>query len=267
MDRQDNGYQPQGRRSASRATKLRRRKQRMNLLLLAGAIAAILWLVFVLPVWLGLPSPFTELSRAAKTVGTDSGNVESAHALTTGYEGLKISEIMSSNQSSVTDETGGYPDWVEIWNDSDHEVNLNGLGLSDDGTSVKFLFPGMTLEAQGRVVVFCDNRNQAIPNSPFHAKFKLSSLGETVYLYDPNAYLIDSCKYPIMASDDSWALTADGFRNVTWFSPWFENTEEGHRKYRESITVTDGSVLINEVMADPLTGIRDDEDELVTRVP
>ena len=59
MDRQDN-MPAQGRRSASRATKLRRRKQRMNALLLIGAIAAILWLVFVLPVWLGLPSPFTE---------------------------------------------------------------------------------------------------------------------------------------------------------------------------------------------------------------
>ena len=42
-----------------------------------------------------------------------------------------------------------------------------------------------------------------------------------------------------MASDESWSLTEDGFTNVTWFSPGFENTEEGHRAYRESITVTD----------------------------
>ena len=262
MDRQDN-MPPRGRRSASRATKLRRRKQRMNLLLLIGAIAAILWLVFVLPVWMGLPSPFAELSRAVKTIATDSGEVEGSNELTDTYAGLKISEIMPSNRSSVTDENGGYPDWIEIWNNSDRAVNLKGLGLSDDGTSVKFLFPAVTLEADGRVVVFCDNTNQANVNLPFHAKFKLSSLGETVFLYDTNAYLIDSCKYPIMASDESWALTADGFRSVTWFSPWFENSEEGHRAYRESITVTDGSVIINEVMADPLTGIRDDEDELV----
>ena len=40
MDRQDH-MPSQGRRSASRATKLRRRKQRMNALLLIGAIAAI----------------------------------------------------------------------------------------------------------------------------------------------------------------------------------------------------------------------------------
>ena len=253
----------QGRRSASRATKLRRRKQRMNALLLIGAIAAILWLVFILPVWLGLPSPFTELKRAFRTVATESGEVETEAVLTSDYKGLVISELMSSNKYSVTDEFGGHPDWIEIWNSSDHEMNLKGLGLSDDGTSVKFLFPAVTLVPDGRVVVFCDNQNQSNANQPFHAKFKLSSLGESVFLYDPNAYLIDSCKYPIMASDESWALTDKGFENVTWFSPGFENTPEGHQAYRESITVTDGSVVINEIMADPLTGLRDDEDELV----
>ena len=262
MDRQDH-MPSQGRRSASRATKLRRRKQRMNALLLIGAVAAIAWLVFVLPVWLGMPSPFTELRRAARTVGTESGDVEADPELSGVYDGLKISEIMPSNRSAVTDETGGYPDWVEIWNSSDHEINLKGVGLSDDGSSVKFLFPAVTLAPGGRTVVYCDNQNQSNVNQPFHAKFKLSSLGETVYLYDPNAYLIDSCKYPIMASDESHALTADGFTNVTWFSPGFENSEEGNQAYRESITVTDGSVIINEVMADPLTGLRDDEDELV----
>ena len=262
MERQDH-MPSQGRRSASRATKLRRRKQRMNALLLIGAIAAIIWLVFILPTWLGLPSPFTELKRAVRTVGTASGNVESTSELSGLYDGLRISEVMSSNHSSITDETGGYPDWIEIWNSSDREINLKGVGLSDDGTSVKFLFPAVTLKPDGRVIVFCDNENQADVNLPFHAKFKLSSLGETVYLYDPNAYLIDSCKYPMMASDESWALTEDGFQSVSWFSPGFANSAEGHQAYRESITVTDGSVIINEVMADPLTGLRDDEDELV----
>ena len=263
MDQQGSDMPTRGRRAASRATKLRRRKQRMNALLLIGAVAAILWLVFILPGWMGLPSPFTELRRAVRTVGTESGDVEVQHTLSGGYDGLRISEIMASNRTSVTDENGGYPDWVEIWNSSDHEINLKGLGLSDDGSSIKFLFPAVTLPADGRAVVFCDNTNQADVNRPFHAKFKLSSLGETVYLYDPNAYQIDSCKYPIMASDQSWALTADGFRSVDWISPGYANTQEGHAAFRESITVTDGSVVINEVMADPLTGLRDDDDELV----
>ena len=245
----------QGRRAASRATKLRRRKARLNLFLLLGIAAVIVILIIV--------TPKEPIRRATYSTGTESGMVESSgHENLSAYTGLVISEVMPSNAAAVTDENGNYTDWIEIWNSTNHTINLEGLGLSDKGDRIRFLFPDVSLEADGRVVVFCDNTNQSDPNRAFHAKFKLSSVGETVYLYDPNAYLIDSCKYPIMASDESWALTDSGFKNVTWFSPWFENTEEGHRKYRESISVENGSIVINEVMADPMTGLRDDEDEL-----
>ena len=68
--------------------------------------------------------------------------------------------------------------------------------------------------------------------------------------------------YTVMGSDESWALTDEGFRSVAYYSPGFENTEEGNRQYRESISVSDGSVVINEIMADPISGLRDDDDEL-----
>ena len=245
----------QGRRAASRATKLRRRKARMNFILLAGFAALIVLLVMV--------TPKEPIRRATYSSETESGLVgESENEVLGAYTGLVISEVMSSNSTAVTDENGKYADWIEIWNSTDRTINLEGLGLSDKGDRIRFLFPGVSLEADGRVVVFCDNTNQSNANRAFHAKFKLSSVGETVYLYDPNAYLIDSCKYPIMASDESWALTDNGFQTVTWYSPGYENTAEGSRQYRESITVTDGSVVVNEIMADPITGLRDDDDEL-----
>ncbi|MCR5296793.1 MAG: lamin tail domain-containing protein, partial [Clostridiales bacterium] len=249
------GNPERGRRAASRATKLRRRRQRMNFLLLAAAIAAVVLLVIV--------TPKEPIHRATYSTRTESGLTETVGEEDLGaYSGLVISEIMPSNSKAVTDENGQYPDWIEIWNSTDKEINLDGLGLSDRGDSIRFLFPSVRLVPDGRIIVFCDNTNQASADLPFHAKFKLSSVGETVYLYDPNAYLIDSCKYPIMASDESWSMTADGFKAVEWFSPGFENSPEGHQAYRESVTVADGSVIINEVMADPLTGLRDDEDEL-----
>ena len=257
------GNPEQGRRTASRATKLRRRKQRMNFLLLGGAIAALMLLIFEVPKWITGSYLFEPLRRATYSTGTQSGLVENTGDERVGeYAGLVISEIMPANAAAVTDENGSFPDWVEIWNSTDHMINLEGVGLSDKGDRIRFLFPAVSLQPDGRVTVFCDNTNQASPDRPFHAKFQLSSVGETVYLFDPNAYLIDSVKYPIMASDESWALTGDRYESVSWFSPGFENTEEGHKAYRESVTVADGSVLINEVMADPLTGIRDDEGEL-----
>ena len=254
-EKKESGSGIQGRRSASRATKLRRRRQRFNFLLVAGFVAVIVLIVLV--------TPKEPLNRATYSIGTDTGTVEEgASRLVSAYEGLRISEIMPANSSAVTDENGNYSDWVEIWNSSDRPVSLKGLGLSDRSDSIRFLFPDVMLEADGRVIVFCSNTNRAEPGEPFHAKFKLSSVGETVYLYDPNAYLIDSCKYPIMSTDNSWALTDDGFRSVEYFSPGFENTPEGHQKYRESIMVTGGALVINEVMADPMTGLRDEDDEL-----
>ena len=261
-------YPTQGRRSSSRATKLRRRKQRMNFILCLGAIAAIILLAVVLPRILFGFVPIDSFRRAIYSSGTASGLTENdGNEKIDAYKGLVISEVMPSNSTAVTDEEGGFADWVEIWNSTDHIINLENVGLSDKGDRVRFLFPAVSLEPDGRVVVFCDNTNVADPDRFFHAKFKLSNTGETVYLYDPNAYLIDSCKYPIMGSDESWALvrmTDDEreYQAVTWFSPWYENSEEGNRAYRESVSVADGSVLINEVMADPVTGIRDDEDEL-----
>ena len=257
------GNPEQGRRTASRATKLRRRKQRMNFLLLAGAVAALLLLIFEVPKWITGSYIFEPLRRATYSTGTESGLVENVGDERVGeYAGLVISEVMPANATAVTDENGKFPDWVEIWNSTDHLINLKGVGLSDKGDRIRFLFPAVSLAPDGRIIVFCDNTNQASPDRPFHAKFQLSSVGEMVYLFAPSGYLIDSVKSSIMGSDESWALTGGEYTSTAWFSPGFENTEAGHLAYRESVTAADGSVLINEVMADPLTGIRDDDGEL-----
>ncbi len=219
----DKNQNTEGRRAVSRATKLRRRKIRMNFILLAGFAALIAIMILV--------TPKDPTRRATYSVGTESGLVgESQGEVIGAYDGLVISEVMSSNATAVTDENGKYADWIEIWNSTDHIINLEHLGLSDRADRISFLFPNISLEADGRVVVFCDNTNQIDVNRPLHAKFKLSSDGETVYLYDPNAYLIDSCKYPIMTSDESYALTVNGFEVVSWYSPGFENTEEGFHR-------------------------------------
>ena len=168
----------QGRRAASRATKLRRRKARMNFILLAGFIALAVLLVLV--------TPKEPVRRATYSSATESGLVEEGGNEELGaYAGLVISEIMPSNGTAVTDENGKYGDWVEIWNSSDRRINLENVGLSDKGDRIRFLFPAVSLEPDGRAVVFCDNTNMSNTARAFHAKFKLSSVGETIYLFDP----------------------------------------------------------------------------------
>ena len=151
-------------------------------------------------------SPKTHLGRATYSTGTSSGLVESgANDESAYYSGLVISEIMPANKTSVPDENGEYNDWIELWNNSGHDINMENVGLSDASDSIKFLFPAVTLKADERLIVYCSGKNQAEVGKNLHAKFKLSSNGETIYLYQPSAYLIDSATYRVMGTDTVWA--------------------------------------------------------------
>ena len=239
------------------AVKRRQKRRKIgNALAMLILLAAVVLLVLVCP---------KEPQRHAYfTIGTDDNQVTVNGSMASAYQGLVISEVMASNQTAIPDENGEYPDWIEIWNSSDREIDLEAVGLSDDELSISFLFPKMTIGAGERLIVYCDKTNQANAGKPLHAKFGLSSNGETITLYDPNAYVIDSVKTPIMSADESYALQADGSWRVTGeFSPAFENTTEGYLSYRNATMVVDGALIISEICPDPLTGYRDEDGELV----
>ena len=227
--------------------KPRKKKPAYMALILCAVLVAILVII----------CPKKPISRATYTVADASTGV-----YTSDYKGLLISELMPSNKASVPDENGEYHDWVEVWNSTDRDIDLKDVGLSDRGDSIRFLFPNVTLPAGGRVVVFCSDTNAAEPGKTFHAKFKLSSVGETVYLFDPNGYQIDSVTYPIMGGDESWIRQEDGSYAATLlYSPGYENSEAGYQAYLAATMVKDGALLINEVMADAKSGLTDGDGE------
>ncbi|MGN1369398.1 MAG: lamin tail domain-containing protein [Aristaeellaceae bacterium] len=239
--------------TVKRRQKIRRIGNAMAMLIL---MAAVVLLVIV--------CPKEPVRHAYYTIATD-GNQAGASGVSSGmYQGLVISEVMASNRSALPDENGEYPDWIEIWNSSANDINLENVGLSDDDLSIKFLFPKMTLGAGERLIVYCDKTNQAVAGKPLHAKFNLSSNGETITLYDPIAYVIDSVKTPILSADESYARLADGsWGRTSEYSPGYENTTEGFLAFRNATMVTDGALIINEICPDPLTGYRDEDGELV----
>jgi len=78
---------------------------------------------------------------------------------TASAQGLRIDEVMMSNGSTLSDEFGKYPDWVEIANLSGREVDLRGHGLSTDpDRPFLFQFPSYKLAPGERLVVFCSGR-------------------------------------------------------------------------------------------------------------
>jgi len=76
-------------------------------------------------------------------------------------QSLVINEVMSNNLTGLQDEDGERQDWIEIFNPSEHAVNMNGFGLSDSrNTPLKWIFPDITMQPGDYLTVFASGKNR-----------------------------------------------------------------------------------------------------------
>jgi hypothetical protein len=73
---------------------------------------------------------------------------------------------MADNESTLADEDGAFPDWIEIYNPSASPVNLLGYFLTDDKNDpTRWAFPDITAPG-AYLVVFASGKNRVNPASP-----------------------------------------------------------------------------------------------------
>ncbi len=101
-----------------------------------------------------------------------------------GTSTVKLNEIMST----------GSPDWLELYNGGNEDVDLAGFKLTD--SSQEWTIDALTIAAGGYVTFDCDDSN--IPN--VSTNFKISSGGEKISLYNAAGELIDEITTPDMSS-------------------------------------------------------------------
>lgn len=163
-----------------------------------------------------------------------------------GAEGLPlvITEVMSSNRSTVTNANGEFCDWVEFYNSGEEILDLTGLYFSDSAANpYKWQFPEIFLAPYERTVLCC-SKNAA----PGDADFGLSKDGCTLIVTGVLGNNILTMDVPALTADRVWAMQEDGTYVVTELAtPGFENTEEGRSAYNASYK-PEGPLLINEVM-------------------
>lgn len=122
---------------------------------------------------------------------------------------VKINEIYSRG-------TTANPDWIEIYNTSNTQIDLSGYKIYDiggqGGTKPKKEFPaGSTLPPNGFFVIVVDDTTSS--------GFGLSSDGETVWLENPSGSVIDNVIFPALGVDTSYGRKPDGSNNWSKISP------------------------------------------------
>ena len=139
----------------------------------------------------------------------------------------QITEVMSKNKATIMADDGSFPDWVEIQNLTDKELDIDNWQISDSSEGNGMLLRGSI--APGEYAAF------------FTSGFGLSE-GESAYLFDANGNLVDS--FEITNDTSDWSNTRAG--QSKYPTPGRENTKEAFAQLQSEKTV-EGPIVINEV--------------------
>lgn len=141
---------------------------------------------------------------------------------------LIINEVCSRNDNVVSDETGSYSDYIEIYNPSKWNILLKDFQVSDTlDFGEKLELGEVMIPPKGYSIVWIDSEGEDT------ARFGLSSMGDTVYLANAAGEVLDSVEVPQMEPNMAYArLTTD---SEEWLAevptPCAENDE--NPKYLE----------------------------------
>jgi hypothetical protein len=160
-------------------------------------------------------------SLAVMTILAGCGNDEVSHPVSMETQ-VTVNELQSRNSSIVCPETKKKSDWVELYNPTDEDANLQGYFISDDPAIPKKvkLSGDVVVLANSFLVLWLDDTNDV---TPLHYPFKLSGDGDFFILSNPNGYPIHKVTLPddptggnTTLPDVSYGAYPDGSKNFGW---------------------------------------------------
>lgn len=163
---------------------------------------------------------------------------------------LYINEVMASNKQAISDEYGNFPDWIELYNASDSDIDLSNYGLSNSKKQLaKWLFPsGSVIKAKSYLVVYCSGNANS---GQYYTSFRLS-VDDALVLSNPTGQFTDSLQLTAVAKNATLGRDESGnWIELEHPTPGFPNTEAGLLEYKESLMSAsfDNGIRINELMA------------------
>jgi hypothetical protein len=184
---------------------------------------------------------------------------------------LLITEVMTSNKTTLADNTGGYSDYIEIYNNGGEAVNLAGYGLSDDTSkTLKWKFPEITIAPGKYLVVYASGKDMLstdIASGAVHTNFRISSYREKIVLSNPQGLMLDQVAVSEVPSDNAYERTlTDGAYGSEWQisslpTPGYSNDETGYSQFEENNQVALGDIVISEVMTSNASYLQEDDGE------
>lgn len=164
---------------------------------------------------------------------------------------LVINECMADNKGTIEDpdETGEYPDWIEIYNPGSESIDLGGMTLTDAlNNPTLWQIPTdaptqTTIQPGGYLLFWADDDTE---QGPLHTNFKLSAGGEQVGLFDNAGVQVDAITFGAQGADESYGRYPNG--GPGWQAFANGTATPGSTNGGES---ADAGIIISEIMYHP----------------
>ncbi len=158
---------------------------------------------------------------------------------------LVINELLASNTTAVMDQDGEFDDWIELYNNSNTEIDLTGYFLSDDASDLmQWEFPaGTTIAGNGYLTIWADKDDL---QTGLHANFKLSSTAESVFLVNAAGTILDEVSYADQTTDISYGRFPNGTGSFQTMSPSF-NAENIGMGTTSTFTPTEAAAVFQTI--------------------
>ncbi|MDA7804115.1 CotH kinase family protein [Crocinitomix sp.] len=112
-----------------------------------------------------------------------------------------LNEVCASNHGGFSSDLVGFADWLEIYNEDEEDLNLEGWHLTDNILDPnKWTFPNLEIE-EGEYFTLFAKEETALDSV---ISFAFRKAGDTLYLLDPSYNIIDVLIHPALHSDDSY---------------------------------------------------------------
>lgn len=97
------------------------------------------------------------------------------------------------------------------------------------------------------VIVFASDSTQNEAGKTLHAKFKLSSAGDKLFLFGSDGIAFQELDIPAMDYNMSYTWVGGNDYIITdQYTPGYDNTQEGYAAFRASTVLQSGALVINE---------------------
>lgn len=123
-----------------------------------------------------------------------------------------INEYSCSNVTTIADNFGNSPDWIELYNSGTTTINLAGYHLSDKiSNPTKWTIPsGVSIASNGFLIIWASGANTVVSGN-VHAGFKLTQTKlEAIVFAGPSGTIIDSLTLKPTLTDHSRGRTTNG---------------------------------------------------------